>query len=146
MRIDEFSYDLPDEQIAQRPMPARDSSRLLVLNKAEGSWEDHQFRELPDLLYGNELLVFNNARVLPARLLGHREGVRSETPSKKTAGQHLRGTVEVFLTRLVDQDVWEALVRPGRKMQVGERILFGDGELECDIASRGELGLHPRPA
>jgi S-adenosylmethionine:tRNA ribosyltransferase-isomerase len=141
MRVDEFSYDLPEEQIAQRPLPARDASRLLLLNRAEGSWEDHQFAELPDLLHGNELLVFNNARVVPARLLGHRQGVYAQAPSQKTTRQHLRGTVEVFLTRRVDQDLWEALVRPGRKMQVGERILFGPGELQGNIASRGERGL-----
>jgi S-adenosylmethionine:tRNA ribosyltransferase-isomerase len=141
MRVDEFTYDLPAEQIAQRPLPARDSSRLLLLDKSDGSWEDHQFAELPDLLYGNELLVFNNARVLPARLLGHRRGVYAQAPSRRTARQHLSGTVEVFLTRRVDQDLWEALVRPGRKVQVGECIIFGAGELECDIRSRGEFGL-----
>jgi S-adenosylmethionine:tRNA ribosyltransferase-isomerase len=141
MRVDEFDYELPSDRIAQRPLGDRDSSRLLFLSRQHEGWEDRRFAELPDLLRGDELLVFNNARVLPARLFGHRAGVHSQTPSRKTAREHLSGTVEVFLTRLIGDDVWEALVRPGRKMPVGERVIFGDGELECEITSRGELGL-----
>jgi S-adenosylmethionine:tRNA ribosyltransferase-isomerase len=79
-------------------------------------------------------------RVLPARLFGRRVGTHSQAPSRKTEREHLTGTVEVFLTRQVEGDVWQALVKPGRKMQVGERVLFGDGELACEILSRGELG------
>jgi S-adenosylmethionine:tRNA ribosyltransferase-isomerase len=79
--------------------------------------------------------------VLPARLFGHRSGVYSQAPSRKTARQHLAGQVEVFLTRRLDTNRWEALVRPGRKMPVGERVLFGSGELECEIEARGELGI-----
>lgn len=141
MRVDELNYDLPEELIAQRPLPERDASRLLLGRRYRGEWEDHQFRELPELLSGHELLVFNNARVLPARLFGRRAGVHAQNPTRKTARQHLSGTVEVFLTRRVENDLWEALVRPGRKMQVGERVIFGDGELEGEITSRGELGL-----
>jgi S-adenosylmethionine:tRNA ribosyltransferase-isomerase len=96
---------------------------------------------LPELLRGHELLVFNNARVLPARLFGHRAGVRSQKPSRKTAREHLTGRVEVFLTKQAGDDTWEALVRPGRKMHLGERVSFGDGELEAEIVARGELGL-----
>ena len=87
------------------------------------------------------MLVFNNARVLPARLFGHRAGVHSQLPSRKTAREHLSGTVEVFLTRQLGDASWEALVRPGRKMKVGEQISFGGGELSCEITSRSELGL-----
>jgi S-adenosylmethionine:tRNA ribosyltransferase-isomerase len=141
MRVDELSYDLPEDLIAQRPLPERDASRLLLGRRYTGGWEDHHFAELPELLRGDELLVFNNARVLPARLFGHRHGVHAQSPSRKTARQHLSGTVEVFLTRRVEGDLWEALVRPGRKMQVGERVIFGTGELEGEIESRGELGL-----
>lgn len=141
MRVDELSYDLPEELIAQRPLPQRDASRLLLGRRYTGGWEDHHFAELPELLHGDELLVFNNARVLPARLFGHRHGIHAQSPSRKTARQHLSGTVEVFLTRRVEGDLWEALVRPGRKMQVGERVIFGAGELEGEIESRGELGL-----
>jgi S-adenosylmethionine:tRNA ribosyltransferase-isomerase len=141
MRVDEFNYTLPKELIAQRPLAERDASRLLLGRRDLGGWEDHQFAELPQLLHGNELLVFNNARVLPARLFGRRRGVHAQTPSRKTAREHLSGTVEVFLTRRVEVDLWEALVRPGRKMQVGERVIFGAGQLEGEIESRGELGI-----
>jgi len=141
MRVDELDYALPRELIAQRPLPDRAASRLLLLDRSTGHWQDRRFAELPEILLGNELLVVNNARVLPARLLGHRAGVHSQSPSRKTAGEHLSGTVEVFLTRQVSATRWEALVRPGRKMKIGERIVFGSGELSCEIVSRGELGL-----
>lgn len=141
MLVEELNYDLPNELIAQRPLPQRDASRLLLLERNSGAWSDGRFSELPDLLRGDELLVFNNARVLPARLFGRRAGVHSQTPSRKTARQHLTGQVEVFLTRRLDRNLWEALVRPGRKMPVGERVIFGSGELECEIQTRGELGI-----
>ena len=141
MRVDAFDYQLPGELIAQRPLEKRDSSRLLLLDRRTGAWEDRQFREFPELLKGDELLVVNNARVMPARLLGKRAGVHSQHPSRKSAREHLTGTVEVFLTRQVGDGVWESLVRPGRKMPVGERIIFGAGELEAEIVARGELGL-----
>ncbi len=141
MRVDEFNYELPEDLIAQRPLTERDASRLLLLSRHSPAWEDRQFADLPDLLRGDELVVFNNARVLPARLFGHRAGLHAQAPSRKTAREHLSGTVEVFLSRQLDESVWEALVRPGRKMQVGERVIFGAGELECEILSRGELGL-----
>lgn len=141
MRVDELSYELPTELIAQRPLADRDASRLLLLNRSTGHFEDRRFSELPDLLRGDELVVFNNARVLPARLFGHRSGIHAQRPSRKTARQHLTGTVEVFLTRQVEPDVWEVLVRPGRKMHIGEQVTFGSGELQGEILGRGELGL-----
>jgi S-adenosylmethionine:tRNA ribosyltransferase-isomerase len=141
MRVDELDYHLPSELIAQRPLPKRDASRMLLLERQTGQFADHSFAELPDLLQGNELLVFNNTRVLPARLFGHRTGVHSQQPSRKTKREHLTGTVEVFLTRRIGENLWEALVRPGRKMHIGERIVFGTGELQGEIIERGELGL-----
>src|SRR5271157_787803 len=141
MRVDAFDYDLPGELIAQRPAALRESSRMLLLDRQSGAFEDRLFAELPELLTGDELLVLNNARVLPARLFGKRAGVHSQSPSRKTAREHLSGTVEVFLTRKIESEMWEALVRPGRKMAVGERVLFGGGELEGEILARGELGL-----
>lgn len=141
MRLDELDYHLPPEQIAQRPLGRRDASRLLLLNRSSGQFEDRQFAEFPELLAGNELLVLNNARVIPARLFGRRAGVRSQKPSRSTRAEHLTGKVEILLTRRIDSDMWEALVRPGRKMQLGERILFGEGELEAEITARGEFGL-----
>lgn len=141
MRLDELDYHLPPEQIAQRPLDRRDASRLLLLNRFSGKFEDRQFTEFPDFLAGNELLVLNNARVIPARLFGRRAGVRSQRPSRSTRAEDLTGKVEVVLTRRVDEDTWEALVRPGRKMRLGERVLFGEGELEGEITERGEFGL-----
>lgn len=141
MRLDELDYHLPPEQIAQQPLDRRDASRLLLLNRKSGALEDRKFVELPGLLAGNELLVLNNARVIPARLFGHRAGVRSQKPSRATRAEHLTGKVEVLLTRAVDSDTWEALVRPGRKMHLSERVFFGDGELEGEVIARGEYGL-----
>jgi len=141
MLVADFDYRLPPELIAQRPLSERDASRMLVLDRATGVIEDSLFVKLPSLLHGDELLVFNNARVIPARLFGKRTGVHSQKPSRKTAKEHLTRFVEVFLTRQLEPDVWETLVRPGRKMPVGERVLFGTGELEAEIVARGELGL-----
>jgi S-adenosylmethionine:tRNA ribosyltransferase-isomerase len=141
MRTDDFDYFLPEAQIAQRPLAQRDAARLLLLERTSGNVADADFSQFPDLLGGDELLVFNNARVIPARLFGKRSGIHSQTPSRSTASEHLTGTVEVFLTRQLAPDLWEALVRPGRKLPVGERIIFGHGELEAEILSRGEWGL-----
>src|SRR6266571_6597667 len=141
MRLDELDYRLPPEQIAQRPLEHRDASRLLVLNRSSGAFEDRRFAEFPDLLTGNELLVLNNARVIPARLFGRRAGVHSQKPSRSTKAEHLTGRVEVLLTRQAGADSWESLVRPGRKMPSGERVYFGEGELEGEVVARGEFGL-----
>jgi S-adenosylmethionine:tRNA ribosyltransferase-isomerase len=141
MRLDELDYHLPSNRIAQKPLDRREASRLLVLDRSTGVFTDRLFVEFPELLHGNELLVLNNARVIPARLFGRRAGIHAQPPSRATRSEHLSGRVEVFLTRQLDADSWEALVRPGRKMPVGERVLFGDGELECEVTARGELGL-----
>ena len=141
MRLDDLDYNLPPEQIAQRPLDRRDASRLLLLARSKGSLEDRLFVHLPDLLRGDELIVLNNTRVIPARLFGRRAGMHAQPPSRSTRKEHLTGKVEVFLTRQLDPQTWEALVRPGRKMQTGERVLFGEGELEAEVISRGELGL-----
>ena len=141
MRLDELDYHLPPEQIAQRPLEHREASRLLFLDRSSGVIEDRLFTDFPILLQGNELLVINNARVIPARLFGRRAGVHSQAPSRATKAEHLTGKVEIFLTREIDSATWETLVRPGRKMHVGERVLFGEGELEAEVLSRGQLGL-----
>ena len=141
MRLDELDYFLPPEQIARRPLERREASRLLLLNRSSGAFEDRRFEEFPSLLRGDELLILKNALVIPARLFGRRKGVHSQPPSRATRSEHLTGKVEVFLTRRIDVDTWETLVRPGRKMHTGERVLFGGGELEGEVLSRGELGL-----
>jgi S-adenosylmethionine:tRNA ribosyltransferase-isomerase len=142
MRLDEFDYELPGRLIAQRPAEPRDSSRMLLLNRVLGDCHDSVFRDLPDLLRGDELLVVNNARVIPARLFGRRAGLRAQKPGKtpRTRREHLSAPIEVLLTRRLPENECEALVRPGRKLPVGERILFGDGDLEAEIVGRQEFG------
>src|SRR5690242_6266964 len=141
MRVDDFNYELPPGLIAQRPLDRRDASRMLVLERADGQLDDALFSRVSDCLRDDELSVFKIARVIPARLFGKRDGVHSQRPSRKTTREHLTGSVEVFLTRKLEGNTWEALVRTGKKMQVGERVQFGEGELEAEILSRGELGI-----
>src|SRR5450432_3044798 len=138
MLVTDFDYHLPTELIAQRPLNRRDASRLLVVERESGELADRSFADLPGLLGGDELLVFNNTRVIPARLFGSRI---SGTEPLGGEGSGRSGRVEVLLSRSVGADVWEALVRPGRKMQRGQRVRFGDGELEAEVISRGERGL-----
>ena len=143
MRLSEFHFDLPEDLIAQKPLAERDASRMLILDREKQSWKDSGFRAFPDLLRGDELILVNNARVIPARLFGRRAGVRSETPGRdrRTAREFLSSEIEVLLTRQVAPNEWEALVRPGRKIRVGERIDFGEGKLTAEVISRGEFGL-----
>jgi S-adenosylmethionine:tRNA ribosyltransferase-isomerase len=141
MRVEDFDYSLPQAQIAQRPLDRRESSRLLLLQRNQFTLSDNLFAELPNLLRGDELLVLNNARVIPARLFGRRVGVQLDLTTRPAAPEHLTGKIEVFLSRQLDSHTWEALVRPGRKMQLGQRILFGEGELEGEVIAHGELGL-----
>jgi S-adenosylmethionine:tRNA ribosyltransferase-isomerase len=144
VRVSDFSYHLPDELIAQQPLPARDSSRLLHLRRATGDWTDRTFRDLPDLLRPDDLLVFNNTRVFPARLFGRRKGARAQPVSPHNpARDFLQGSVEVLLTcqLSIDPNDWECLVRPGRKIGVGERLFFGkQNELQAEVLTRAEFG------
>jgi S-adenosylmethionine:tRNA ribosyltransferase-isomerase len=143
MKLAELDYSLPPERIAQYPLEERDASRMLLLDRRTGAWEDRQFRELPDLLRGDELIVLNNARVLPARLFGHRAGINAEPPGRRSPARQefLKSRIEVLLVRPLESCVWEALVRPGRKIRVGERIFFGAGELQAEVEGRGAYGL-----
>jgi S-adenosylmethionine:tRNA ribosyltransferase-isomerase len=143
MQASDLDFDLPPERIAQRPLQERDASRLLLLDRLSGTWDDRNFRELPQLLRGDELIVVNNARVLPARLFGRRAGIHAEPPDASTLarGEFLKAPIEVLLVRKLSPDTWEALVRPGRKIPVGERIVFGEGELEARVEGRGNYGL-----
>jgi S-adenosylmethionine:tRNA ribosyltransferase-isomerase len=143
--VSDFDYYLPHELIAQEPLPDRDASRMLHLQRSTGGWSDRTFRNFPDLLQPSDLLVFNNTRVLPARLYGRREGARSQpvSPRNSAAGDFLRGRIEVLLTRQIstEPNVWECLVRPGRKIGVGEQLFFGDaGELCAEVLGRGVFG------
>lgn len=144
MKLDELDYDLPRECIAQRPLAERDASRLLLLERGSGGWEDRHFRELPQLVRGDELLVINNTRVFRARLFGRRRGLRAEPISARSRlrREYLTAPIEVLLVRRLGPDeTWEALVRPGRKVRTGEVLVFGDGELEAEVVGRGDYGL-----
>ena len=135
MRLSDFDYQLPDDLIAQEPLPDRAASRMLVVHRTTGKWEDRLFRDFPSYLKPTDCLVLNDSRVLPSRLFGRRE----------------RGTarVEILLTKPTSSDglTWEALVRPGAKMRTGERVLISD-DLTAEILDRAEFGertvrLHP---
>lgn len=142
MDINEFDYELPAALIAQRPLEKRDASRMLVMQRGTGSFEDRRFADFERLLRGDELIVVNNVRVLPARLWGRRKGLRSQPLGKNSriSSENLTTPIEVLLLRSVGPDEWEALVRPGRKISVNETIIFGNGELEARVLARGSYG------
>ena len=145
MLVSEFHFDLPEELIAQQPLPDRASSRLLHLSAETGAFEDRQFREFPDLLRPGDLVVFNNTRVFPARLYGRRAGLKSQplSPHNPASRDFLHGRVEVLLTRQLSQDPndWECLVRPGRKIAIGEHLYFGENdELQAEVIARAAFG------
>jgi S-adenosylmethionine:tRNA ribosyltransferase-isomerase len=143
MLLSDFSYELPPERIAQRPLAQRDASRMLLLDRQNGAWEDLAFHSFPERVRGDELIVVNNARVIPARLFGRRAGVRAEKPGRnhRTMREFLSSEIEILLTRQVSPEEWEALVRPGRKMRVGECVDIGGGELSAEVVGRGDYGL-----
>ncbi len=118
MLTHDFWYDLPEELIAQTPLQQRDSSRLLVLNRGSGQVEHRHFYDILDYLQPGDCLVMNDSRVLPARLLGHRP---------------TGGAVEVLLLRDLGDKRWECLCKPGRKMQTGSQVIFGNGELTATV-------------
>jgi S-adenosylmethionine:tRNA ribosyltransferase-isomerase len=152
--LSDFDFDLPEELIAQEPLADRSASRLLHLSRNTGKFEDRQFRDFPSLLRPDDLLVVNNSRVFPARLFGRRSGERSQPLSSRNPASRdfLRGQVEVLLTRQVAPNEWQALVRPGRKIGIGEKIFFhstdqesadgqqGNVELTAEVIARGDFG------
>jgi S-adenosylmethionine:tRNA ribosyltransferase-isomerase len=145
VRLSDFNYSLPEELISQEALPDRAASRLLYLSRNSAKLQDLMFRSLPELLRSDDLVVFNNTRVFPARLYGRRGGVRAQpvSPHNPASKSFLQGQVEVLLTRQVSAqpNEWECLVRPGRKIGVGERLFFGDGgELQAEVMARGSFG------
>lgn len=161
MLVSDFNFHLPEELIAQAPLAGRSASRLLQVDRSTGHLSDRGFRDFPGLLRPDDLLVLNNTKVFPARLLGRRAGVKSQAVSAHNPAAHgfLQGRVEVLLTRQLgsataadkneNHNDWECLVRPGRKIQVGERIFFGESEertgegqdaLQAEVIARGAFG------
>ena len=125
MKTSDFWYDLPEELIAQTPLEQRDTSRLLVLDRVSGKVKHQHFYDIIDYLQPGDCLVMNDSRVLPARLLGHRP---------------TGGAVEVLLLKDLGQKKWECLCKPGRKMQVGSQVIFGNGELTAAVTEVREDG------
>ena len=138
MQRSDFEYPLPSDRIALYPSEKRDRSRLLRLDRASGRISHHRFAELPELLTPRDLLVVNDTKVFPARLIGNRAGLTSDKPPPEGV---LKAPIEVLLVRPLEADTWEALVKPGRRIRVGERLLFGGGQLTAVVAGRGERGL-----
>ena len=135
-RVSDFDYDLPEELIAQEPPAERGSSRMLVMDRATGAFRDDSFSGLGEHLRPGDLLVLNDSRVIPARLYAHRTLVRDrEKPT---------GRIEVMLTEPVGDNRWRALVRPSRKVAIGERLVFpapsGAIALEAEVLERGQFG------
>ena len=125
MKTHDFWYDLPEELIAQTPLEKRDSSRLLLMDRQTGALAHKHFYDIIDYLKPGDCLVMNDSRVLPARLLGHRP---------------TGGAVEVLLLRDLGDKKWECLCKPGRKMQVGSEVIFGNGELTAKVIEVKEDG------
>lgn len=126
LKKSDFYFDLPQELIAQDPLEDRSASRLLHLDKVTGDVSHHVFKEVPEFLKPGDCLVLNNTKVIPARLLGQREGTG--------------GHVEVLLLSRKESDVWETLVRPGKKCKPGTRLTFGDGILKAEVLETLEDG------
>jgi S-adenosylmethionine:tRNA ribosyltransferase-isomerase len=136
LRVSDFDFDLPEDLIAQQPPPERGASRMLAMDRATGSLRDSMFSELPSLLRPGDLLVLNDSRVIPARLYARRTLRREK--EKPT------GRIEVMLTEPVGENQWHALVRPGRKVAIGEILEFrnaaGAIELKAEVLERGQFG------
>ena len=118
MKVSEFNYDLPEELIAQTPIEKRDESRLMILNKENKTIEHRTFKDIIEYLEPGDVLVRNNTKVIPARLYG-----------KKETGAN----VEFLLLNNIEGDIWECIVRPGNKLHVGTRVIFGEGILKADV-------------
>jgi S-adenosylmethionine:tRNA ribosyltransferase-isomerase len=134
MRVADFDYELPERLIAQEPASKRDDSRLLVVDRRKSNFIDSVFSELPSHLQRSDLLVLNNTRVFPARLVGRRIRV---TPRGATV---LGGRAEVFLVNRIEPLVWEALVKPGRALLPGARVEFARGKLTAEVLHWRESG------
>lgn len=126
MKVTDFDFYLPEELIAQHPMEKRDEARLMVMNKENGEIEHKVFKDIIDYLEPGDCLVLNDTRVLPARLIGSKEGTG--------------GKIEFLLLKRVDKDTWETLVKPGKRAQIGTRFEFGEGELKAEVIGLGEEG------
>ncbi len=134
MLVSDFDYELPENLIAQEPLPERSGARMLALDRKTGTWEERMFRDFPDRLREGDLLVQNDSRVIPARLFAHRAGLHTQP------GHHTSGRIQILLTEQISEWEWRVLARPGRKALTGETLTFGDGALRAEIIAHGEFG------
>ncbi len=127
MNIEEFNYDLPEELIAQTPLKERSSSRLLILNKKTGNIEHKHFNNIIDYLKAGDVLVLNNTKVIPARLIGEKEETHA--------------AIELLLLKDLGKDTWECLSRPAKRLKIGTVISFGDGTLKAEVIEKLDEGI-----
>jgi S-adenosylmethionine:tRNA ribosyltransferase-isomerase len=126
MNVKDFDFDLPEELIAQHPLEQRDSSRLMVLDKETGEINHKKFHDIVGYLNEGDTLVLNNTRVMPARLIGEKEGTH--------------GKIEFLLLKRIEKDKWECLAKPGKTAKVGRRFIFGEGKLKAEVVEVKENG------
>ncbi|WP_352417341.1 tRNA preQ1(34) S-adenosylmethionine ribosyltransferase-isomerase QueA [Clostridium tertium] len=126
MKVSDFDFDLPEELIAQHPLEKRDSSRLMVLDKNTGEIEHKSFHDVVEYLNEGDTLVLNNTRVMPARLIGEKEGTG--------------GKIELLLLKRIESDRWECLAKPGKRAKIGQKFTFGEGKLKCTVVDIVEEG------
>lgn len=119
MRTEDYDFYLDESRIAQHPIDKRDESKLLVMNRNTGDIEHKKFYDIKSILKPGDVLVINDTKVIPARLFGHRKDKEE--------------SIEVLMLKRVEKDLWEALVRPGKKMKIGSVVYFGNGELKCEV-------------
>ncbi|HEY9136911.1 MAG TPA: tRNA preQ1(34) S-adenosylmethionine ribosyltransferase-isomerase QueA, partial [Terriglobus sp.] len=135
MRVSDFDFHLPPELIAQHPPAERGDSRMLLVDCHTGATTDAHFRDFPSQLQSGDLLILNNSRVIPARLFARRAGLNTQANSPAPTGQ-----IEVLLTQPLGNDRWRALVKPGRKVPIGEHLIFGNNDLEAEVIESGDFG------
>lgn len=127
MKLEEFNYDLPEELIAQTPLKNREESKLMVLNKETGEIEHRHFYEIIDYLNEGDILVINDTKVIPSRIYGN----KTDTNAK----------IEVLLLKELENDIWETLVRPAKRVKIGTKISFGDGKIIAECVECADEGL-----
>lgn len=127
MKVEDFDYDLPEELIAQTPIEQRDTSRMLVLDKKTGNIEHKHFYDILDYLKEGDVLVLNDTKVLPARLIGEKEETKA--------------VIEILLLKNIENDIWECLVKPAKRIKVGTIVSFGDGLLKAECIEIGDEGI-----
>lgn len=126
MNVSDFDYELPKELIAQQPSDTRDGCRLLIIHRSSGELEHKRFYDILNYVNPGDCLVFNDSKVIPARIFGVKEGTGA--------------SIEFLLSKRIEGDVWETLVRPGRRMHIGDRVNFGDGKLFAEVTGYGDEG------